>query len=189
MKTLDNQQQLALWMPYEFFLQSALAEPGTKREDIEKSIALLRPYQLMLVECKFKGPTDITVQSEEGIRKRASLTLTDGHTILPLHTVPESITTAIKEIKAMMVPITGGNEDDIHILIFPTMQNGETLVNSTRKQTVTLNLTADAQFAAVSFTWRTPFDALTPLSYCPKCHEHVSAKWHYCPWCGLKLAD
>ena len=36
------------------------------------------------------------------------------------------------------------------------------------------------------FIWRTPFDALTENITCSHCGESLSAKWHYCPWCGQK---
>jgi hypothetical protein len=73
-------------------------------------------------------------------------------------------------------------------LLFPTKTKaGKTIIDTSRKGKLTLALKADGTYTETVVSWRTPFDATTPVPPCVRCKELVSAKWSHCPWCGANL--
>ncbi|HEY3378641.1 MAG TPA: hypothetical protein VGL77_14230 [Armatimonadota bacterium] len=183
-----TQGQLALWLPYEFFVESASTMPGAKRGDIEKQFAAIKAYNVIIVECRSTGADGKFVQGEAGARARAVLKLADGRTLSPITPMPEQIAVPVGEFKQEMAQTLGEDADNFHVLIFPgALPDGKPVVDVAKRGTLSLVLKADKSFSEANFSWRTPFDALTGPHTCARCHETVSGKWFFCPWCGTKI--
>jgi hypothetical protein len=189
-KTEGGQADLALWFPQEFFVESCMSTPGAYREQIEKDLAFLKPFIVIMVE---SGTTrsDGTVQSapEQETRSRAVLKLASGLEMKPLENIPPSVATTVAAMqKSMRIP-AGQSGANMRALVFPAMSQGKPVVETRKKSKLTLVLKAAGDAQASEFTWRTPFDTTSSAVSCPKCRGESSVKWSYCPWCGTKLAQ
>ena len=184
-----NQQHLVMWLPYEFFLAAGTADGTMTRESMEKEVGFLKSYITLFVMSSIERPDGADVYASEAeVRKRAGLKLADGTEVRPLDAVPPKLSAIVAAMKAFMAQQGGADRENMHVLVFPAATSaGKTVVDVTRKDSLHLVLKADARFRETSFTWRTPFDALTAVPDCPRCKAGVSAKWTYCPYCGQKL--
>lgn len=183
------QGQLAIWLPYDFFYQSALADSSKSIEENEKQIAAIKDYQVIIVECKSSSLDGTLMQGEVAIRSRANIKMADGTMINPLEKIPESIVQPVSAIQAAMAG-AGEDANNMHVLLFPAKTGaGKLLIDTSKREKFSLVLKADKSFSETTFTWRTPFDALNPPQPCTKCHEILSAKWDFCPWCGTKQEE
>jgi hypothetical protein len=183
-----NQQQLAMWMPPEFFVEAGMAESGDPRKQVEKEVAFLRPFLTIIVQCGADDELGRTAYlSEQAVRARAELALPDGSTLSPLKNVPPKVAAALAGMKAAIAAEGDAGSNNMHVLVFPAKdRDGRTIAEAGGKGKLTLNLKPHAPFSAASFTWHTPFDALIPPVACSKCQEPLSGKWTFCPYCGTK---
>ena len=186
-----GQQHLAMWLPFEFFVAAGAAEGATPREVIERELAFLKSYNTLFFVASVERPDGTSVYASEAeVRKRAGLRLADGTELRPLDVVPPKLSAVVAAMKAIMAQQGGAGRENVHIIVFPAAPAaGKSVVDVTRKDSLTLVLKADARFREVVFNWRTPFDALTAVPDCPRCKAGVSAKWTYCPYCGQKLSQ
>ncbi|HVF67839.1 MAG TPA: hypothetical protein VM914_09260 [Pyrinomonadaceae bacterium] len=184
-----GQQHLALWTPYEFFLAANMLGEKHTREDIERELGFLRSFVIILVSASVSRPDGSdTYATEAEVRRRAVLKLSDGAEVMPLADVPPKVAAVIGAMRSFMSAQGGADRENMQVVVFPvTVSPGKTVVETTRKDTVTLLLKADARFKENTFIWRTPFDAMTNVPPCPKCKASMSAKWSYCPYDGAKL--
>lgn len=184
-----GQQHLAMWMPFEFFVAAATADGSTPRDAVERELTFLKSYNTLFVIASIERPDGTNVYASEAeVRRRASLRMADGTELRPLDTVPPKLSAIVAAMKAVMAQQGGADRENIHIIVFPAATAaGKTVVDVSRKDSLTLVLKADAKFRETAFTWRTPFDAITGVPDCPRCKAGVSAKWTYCPYCGQKL--
>ena len=191
LKMEDNQRQLAMWLPFEFFVEATLADSGKKRADVESDLAFLKPYQAVIVQCgtdKTDGTT--AYASREEVRSRLVLKLDDGKEILPLEKAPPLVSAAMEAMKKIMNSEGDEGSANMHVFLFPaTDADGKAYLDTTKQGKLTLVLKSNWRFKETVIVWHTPFDALTPVAPCRKCHEAVSAKWKYCPWCGEKIEN
>ena len=180
--------QLAMWFPYEFFIAAGRAEGRVTREQVERDLGFLKPYITIVVQNKLEQPDGTsTYLSEQEVRARAALRLDDGTQVLPLDDVPPRVAATVAAMKAIFTKDGQGNS---HIIIFPnSTKQGKQIVSETQRDKLTLVLKPARKFAETTFTWRTPFDAVTSASNCPRCKAGLSAKWSYCPYCGLKIVQ
>lgn len=187
----DKQQiQFALWLPREFMVEAALATDPTKtREEVEKDTAVLQPYVTMILQCKVLGADGRFTQGEQGIRARARLKLDNGDEVLPIETVPADVAAVVQIIRDEMAAALGERGEDMHIIVFPSVNKDKPVIEIAKRDRLTLALTADDRFQATTFIWHSPFEALAPNIDCPKCHESLSPQWSFCPWCGEKMAE
>ena len=184
-----GQQHLALWTPYEFFLAANLLDGKHTREEIERDLGFLRSYVIILVSSSISRPDGSDIYATEAeARRRAVLKLSDGAEVVPMADVPPKVAAVIGAMRSFMSAQGGADRENMQVLVFPvTVSPGKIVVDTTRKDSVTLLLKADARFREHAFTWRTPFDAMTTVPACPKCKASMSAKWSYCPYDGTKL--
>ncbi|HVF58052.1 MAG TPA: hypothetical protein VM934_18025 [Pyrinomonadaceae bacterium] len=189
LKMEGGQAQLAMWMPFEFFVDAAAAQSGKPRSAIESDIAFLKPYITIAVQHSLDKPDGSSLYATEAeIRSRAVLRLDDGTEIAPLTTVPPLVSVTLSALKTFIAADGGAGNANLHLLIFPNKTaQGKPVVSTTQKDKLTLTLKNHKTFRAASFTWRTPFDAATHTPDCPKCKSAMSAKWSYCPYDGQKL--
>jgi hypothetical protein len=143
----------------------------------------------MVVQSSIDDPDGTPVYaSEKEIRARAVLKLGDGTEALPLDKIPPLVSATLAAMKAVINAEGDASSANMHIVVFPaSTKKGEKIVDTTRKASLTLLLKSDTRFKERSFTWHTPFDALSGVHNCPRCKAGVSAKWTYCPYCGQKL--
>jgi hypothetical protein len=189
LKMDGGQTQLAMWMPFEFFVGAATVQSGKPRAEIENDVAFLKPYITIAIQSSVDQTDGSSVYATEAdIRSRAVLRLDDGTEVAPLTTPPPMVSATLSALKAFIAADGGTGNANLHLLIFPNKsRTGKPVVQTTQKDKLTLALKADRKFKAVSFTWRTPFDAASRVPDCPKCKEAMSAKWSYCPYDGQKL--
>jgi hypothetical protein len=181
--------ELAMWFPYEFYVESSVAKGGITREEAEKGIDFIKPYQTIIVCCGIdQADGSSQYSSRKEVISRAVLKLKDGREIKPLDNVPPLVSAAVAGMKAMMSQEGDARSANMHILIFPAKTEQEKLiVDTNKKDKLTLVLKDYGKFKETIFTWHTPFDMATSIPPCEKCGEAVSAKWSFCPWCGSKL--
>ena len=184
-----GQQHLVVWTPYEFFLAASTLGGKHTQEEVERDLGFLRSYVIILVSAAIPRPDGSeTYATEAEVRKRAVLKLSDGAEVMPLADVPPKVAAVVGAMRSFMSAQGGADRENMQVVVFPvTVSPGKVVVDSTRKDTVTLLLKADARFHENAFTWRTPFDAMTNVPPCPKCKASMSAKWSYCPYDGTKL--
>lgn len=184
-----DQTQLAMWYPYEFYVEANLQGGDATRESVEKDAAFIKPYLTVIVQCS----TDLEDGSsvyvpEKKVRSRAVLKASDGSDIMPLTDPPAMVSAAVAAMKEIMASEGDEGSANLHVLVFPNMdKGGKPLVDATKKGKLKLVLKADGKYKQAEFLWNTPFDAMKSAPPCPKCKEKVSAKWSFCPWCGEKL--
>lgn len=178
--------QFAIWLPYEFLLESAMLTPDTKLEDAEKNVAPLKPYFILITACKSNGPDGAFAQGEKGIRARATLKLPDGQELQPVTPVPKEAAEVIEVFKSILGQLAGANPQEFHPLLFDAVKNGKPVMDNSKRNQLTLVFKADKIFPEAIFSWRTPFEATTKAAPCPKCQNLLSPKWFFCPWCGAK---
>jgi hypothetical protein len=185
-----NQQHMAMWTPYEFFVAAGMsANDKLTAEAYEKEMGFLRSYITIFVMSSDEQPDGKDVYATEAeTRRRAVLRLADGTEVGPLTNVPPKLSFVLGTMKSMIAAQGGADRESMHILAFPvTTAAGKTVVDSSRKDSLTLVLKAEGRFRENAFTWRTPFDATTNTPPCPKCKAAMSSKWSYCPYDGQKL--
>lgn len=184
-----DQQHFALWTPYEFFLAADLLDGENTREEFEKDLGFLRSFVIIMVSAGIERPDGSkTYATETEVRRRAVLKLSDGAEVVPMADAPPKLAAIIGAIRSLMSARGGATRSNMQILVFPvTVSPGKVVVDTTRKDAVTLILKADSRFREHTFIWRTPFDAMTNVPPCPKCKASMSAKWTYCPYDGTKL--
>ncbi|HVF41440.1 MAG TPA: zinc ribbon domain-containing protein [Pyrinomonadaceae bacterium] len=184
-----GQQHLAVWTPYEFFLAASTLGGKHTQEEIERDLGFLRSYVIILVSAAIPRPDGSeTYATEADVRRRAVLKLSDGAEVMPLAEVPPRVAAIVGAMRSFMSAQGGADRENMQVVVFPaTVAPGKTVVDTARKDTVTLVLKADARFHENTFTWRTPFDATLNVPPCPKCKAPMSAKWSYCPYDGTKL--
>jgi len=180
--------EMAIWMPYEFFVAATMAD-GTTRQDAEKDLAVLKAYQFITVRCSIDNPDGTSKYTDEkAVFARASLQLADGKTLAPLPDVPPMVKIIIDAMKTMFASEGDAGGKSMHVLVFPAKTPaGKEVVNAATRDSLTLVLNKTANYPRTVFTWHTPIDAVTGEKSCSQCHGAVSAKWQYCPWCGEKL--
>jgi len=185
----DGQTHLAMWLPYEFFVAAALTEGKLSKATVEKDLEILTPYVTVFVQNSIQQPNGTSSYADEKeVRARAFLRLSDGSEITPLHQIPPQVATTMKALKALITAEGDAGSANMHILIFPaTTPRGQKVVDTSKKDQLTLVLKANPRFKETLFRWRTPFDSVVSVPDCPRCKAGVSAKWSHCPYCGQKL--
>jgi hypothetical protein len=189
MKMEGGRAELAMWFPYEFYVESSIAEGGKTREAAEKEMDFIKPYHTIIVLCSIDQPDGSSQYlSEKEAMSRAVLKLRDGKEIQPLDKVPPLVSAAVSAMKAIISSEGDARSANMYILVFPAQtKQGQLIVDTNKKDKLTLVLKDYGKFKETVFVWRTPFDATTSIPPCEKCGEAVSAKWLFCPWCGAKL--
>lgn len=187
----ENQTHLAMWLPYEFFVAATLSQGKVSKAAAERDLEFLRPYITLAIQSSIEQPDGTSMYaSEKEVRARAVLKLADGSQVSPLESVPPMVSATMSAMKALITSEGDAGSLNMHILVFPALtKQGQKVVDVARKDKLTLVLKAHTKFKETSFTWRTPFDALTTVPDCPRCKAGVSAKWTYCPYCGQKLSQ
>ncbi len=177
-----NQTQSAIWLPFEFNV-NAIASGSKTQTDI----SFLKSYLIFMVQCSVDRGGSQTYTSWSQIQNRAFLKGFSSARLRPLTLVPVGLSQKLEAIKTAMA----GSESSVgnmHILVFDINDPaGKPLVDTARRDKLTLVLDASGPFSRTEFTWHTPFDAVIDAGFCPKCGEKIKAQWHYCPWCGNKL--
>jgi len=184
-----DQTQLAMWFPFEFFVEADLQDRKSNRASAESDLAFLKPYITIIVQCSTDKPDGTSIYAnEKAVAARAVLQASDGTTLEPLKTVPPMLSVAVSAMKQMMAAEGDAGGENMHILVFPNKtKDGKALIDANRKGSLKLVLKASGNFKDSTFVWKTPFDAMKSVPPCPKCNEQVSAKWTFCPWCGARL--
>jgi len=98
------------------------------------------------------------------------------------------VSATLAAMKAIIDSEGGAGNANLHILVFSGFtKTGAKIIDTSQKAKLTLLLKADPKFRAITFNWRTPFDAVAGVPDCSRCKAGLSAKWTYCPFCGQKL--
>jgi hypothetical protein len=185
-----NQTQSVIWLPFEFNVNAIGGDVKTQTDSSLKS------YLIFMVQCSI-NPAAATGEVDRGgrqtyaswsqVQNRAFLKVSSSARLRPLTLVPVELSQKLEAIKTAMTD-KEDSAGNMHILVFDFNDpNGKGLVDTAKRDKLTLVLEASGSFDKAEFTWHTPFDAVTEAGICPKCSEKIKAKWHYCPWCGNKL--
>ncbi len=191
LKVGGNMSDLAAWLPFEFYVESAHSGGGDSRELLRKDFEFLKPYLTIVVQSsvdRLDGTS--SYESEEALRTRTVLRLKDGTEVGPLaaNDVPPMVSATVTAMKSILSAEGDPGGANMHVLVFLNEgKDGKPIIDATKKGKLTLVLKPDKQFNETVFTWRTPFDAMTTVPPCAKCGENVSPQWSYCPWCGAEL--
>ncbi|HYN85256.1 MAG TPA: zinc ribbon domain-containing protein [Pyrinomonadaceae bacterium] len=185
----QDRTHLAIWIPYEFFVAAASADGTVDRAAMERDLDFLRDYIPFVIQNEYERPDGTKVYATEAeMRTRAVLKLADGSEVAPLTAVPPKLMMMLAAMRAVVQADGGRTTQNMQFLVFPSATRaGRKIVDSSQKDSLTLFIKPAGKFGEASFTWRTPFDALTGQADCPRCRSGVSSKWTYCPFCGQKL--
>ena len=179
-----------MWLPYEFFVEAAAMDGTVPRATLERELSFLKAYITIFTSNSLKQADGSEIYSSETeMRDRAVIKLGDGMEVKSLKTIPPKLVSLVAAMKTFLAQQGGRDRENIHVLLFPAVTpEGKAIVDIGRKDVLNLQLKQAGRFRAASFTWRTPFDALTSVADCPRCKAGLSAKWSYCPYCGLKVS-
>jgi len=181
--------QLGLWLPSDFFAESIYAQGGITRAAAAEQVAILKPYIIVGVA---SGTNDAlgrsTYATEDALRDRTRLINPDGEEIPPLAAVPPRIASTLASFKAAFAASGGAQNENTYFLVFSgTDAHEKMIVDTEKKDRLTILLKKDDAHNEAKFVWLTPFDAITAASPCHQCHEKLSHKWSFCPYCGAKV--
>ncbi len=180
----DNTMSFAMWLPKEFFVESAISS-GQTREQAEAGLSIFEGYTL-LVAGQQRGDTfgDKETTTKE-IVGRSVLVTEDGTELKPVDAPPRELV-RIANLMKMSMKTQGPFAEAMQVMVFPDSVDGKPVVDMNNRDKLTLKVSEGNGWSGFDATWRTPFDALTPSTPCVKCSEPVSAKFSYCPYCGTK---
>ncbi len=191
LKVGGNMSDLAAWLPFEFYVESAFAEGGQSRELLSKDFQFIQPYLTIIVQSSVDQlDGTASYESEEAIRARAVLRQKGGAEVKPLTAkdIPPMVSATMIAMKSILSAEGDPSGANMHVLVFLNKgKDGKPIIDATKKGKLVLVLKPDKQFNETVFTWRTPFDAMTAAPPCAKCGEKVSPQWSYCAWCGAEL--
>ncbi|MFL6207462.1 MAG: hypothetical protein ACJ74W_01355 [Pyrinomonadaceae bacterium] len=189
MRLEDNHTQVVIWFPFDFFVASGVADSGRPKAEVEQELDFLKTYLTVMVQNSIDKPDGGSVYASEAeVRARAALRLEDGSELLPLRNPPPKVAALMAAMKSFISAEGDASSANMHILVFPAVtKQGAPVVQTARKDKLTLMLKANGSYKAAIFVWRTPFDAAVEGAVCPKCRERMSPKWSYCPYDGQKL--
>lgn len=187
---VGGQLDMAFWVPYDFFVEAGLADGKLTREQMASGCAFLKNYVPMIIVRSMDKPDGSTdYASVEQLRAAAVLRLADGTEVRALEKVPPMVSATVGAMKAVM-DSEGGVAGGMEVLVYPARDGkGRLIVDTAKRDKLTLVLKAHGKRKETLFTWHTPFDVKNPALPCGKCGEQMSIKWSYCPWCGTKLAE
>lgn len=186
---LGDVTQLAMWMPFDFYVEASLTESRHPRAVIEQDMGFLKPYITMVVQSSIMQADGSSLYAGESeVSKRAALLAPNGSEIRPTDNPPPMVAATVAAMKSILASEGDPGGANTHVLIFPNKDKKEKPVIDTHKKSkLTLVLNADGPYGKVAFTWHTPFDAMVNAPPCAKCGEDVSATWTFCAWCGAPL--
>ncbi len=182
----NKQMDMSMWFPTEFFVEAGLSQGTVTREALEKELGYVRKYAIVAAQRQdVAADGTVTFSSEQDVREAARLVLPDGTELKPTETIPPKVQQLAAAMKNGMAHSAGaGATEHLILVIFSLPEN--TTIDVESKTKLTLKLKSVGDFKASEATWHMPFDALTPPHACPNCHEMVSQKWSFCPFCGQK---
>jgi hypothetical protein len=95
--------EIAIWCPYEFFIQTSQAKGVVITEKTEKELAILKDYVVIIAQAQDKDSFGEKVfSSAKELRDRAVLRLADGTEVTPVEEPPSQITVMLKAMKVAM---------------------------------------------------------------------------------------
>lgn len=189
MQLEGNQQQLVMWMPFEFFVACGTAQ-GDSWEEASKAMATFKDYNVVCVMREVTNADGTnTYASADQVQKSTFLRGADGEEVKPLATVPAKVSAMATVMRQSMAAQGGPQAENMRLLFFPRQSNGKDIGSANDKGKFVIELQPVDNFEASTITYHTPFDALRPQHVCPHCKESISAKWSFCPWCGTKQED
>jgi hypothetical protein len=185
---LDGQKSdMAIWLPFEAFVAIAESQGGDHAA-VMRDLKPLKSYQVVVVMRVVENAGgNKNYASEEQLRDSAALRGTDGGEVKALAGVPANVSAKAGAMRQAMAAQGGENGANMRLLFFPSAVKDKSLIDVPGKGKLTLVCNAIGDFDAYSCDWRTPLDALHGMETCPHCHELVSGKWSFCPWCGHAL--
>ncbi len=186
---LGDVTQLAMWMPFDFYVEASLTDTRQPRDVIEQDMGFLKPYITMIIQSSIVQDDGSSMYAGESeVRKRAVLLAPDGSKIRPVDDPPPMVAATVAAMKTILASEGDAGGANMHVLIFPNKdKKGEPVIDTHKKSKLTLVLNADGPYEKAVFTWHTPFDAMVNAPPCAKCGEEVSATWTFCAWCGAPL--
>jgi hypothetical protein len=191
LKAEGRQAQIAMWFPFEFFVEAGFAQAGTTRAEVERRLTFLRPYHTIIVQRALTQDDGTTAfASQRDVLAAAVLRLDNGEEIAPLDPdrIPPLASGMAETMKKVVAAGGGERGASMYVLMFPaTTVEGKAVIDPSRKARLTLVLKADSHFNEAVIVWHAPFDATNPVPPCHQCKESVSPKWSYCPWFGANL--
>jgi hypothetical protein len=177
----DSQTQTAVWLPFEFNV-NAIGDNVEMRTD-----SSLKSYLIFMIQCSINRADSQTIASWSEIQNRAFLKGVSHARLKPLALVPVEISRNLEAIRTAIAE-NGGSTINMHMLVFDINDpNGKVLIDTAKRDKLTLVLEPSSSFSKAEFVWHTPFDAVVDAGNCPDCGEKIKAQWCYCPWCGNKL--
>src|SRR5262249_42944853 len=142
LKVEGDQRELAMWFPFEFFVEANLANSGKTRAQVEKDLTFLKPYHTIIVQCGFdKDDGSSAYASQKVVRARAFLKALDGEEIPPVDKVPPMVSATVEAMKKLMSAEGDEGSAAMHVLLFPAKTKaGKTIIDTSRKGKLTLAL-------------------------------------------------
>ena len=186
MQINGDQQQLIMWMPFEFFVACGTAQ-GDSWEAASKAMEGFKAYHVVCVMRQVTN-ADGTSSYATADQMASSVVLRgpNGEEVQSISKVPPKVSSMAAVMRQAMSQQGGAQADNMRLLSFPRQINGKDFGTADEKGKFTIELKQVDRFDALTVTYHTPFDALKPQHECPKCHEMVSAKWNFCAYCGEK---
>ena len=188
--THSDHVSIAFWAPYEFF-QAAGRTSATpdKYEEIDRSIAVLKNYQIFLVRRSYKDEQGLTrVIAGEDLLRTIVLKSNAGVDYHPMKELPMEIAATVSAFKRGVEANSQGIE--YATIVFSNKDKaGLPIVTASKKNKMDLTFKAISPMGETRFSWSTPLDSLSAPQSCPTCAEKLSVAWNYCPWDGTKLPD
>jgi hypothetical protein len=188
-KLIGDDQVVAFWVPFEFFVEVSLKPDGSDRADAERGLDFMKKYQIVVAGIGTHDKSGgVQYVSEKDIRRTVSLKLASGAEFPLIDDVPERVANAVAIFRALFAKNMGEFGNNLQVLVFSsTAKDGKTVLTVSGQKTVVVQFKDIKGMKPIRLEWKTPLDSLNPIPPCARCKESLSAKWSYCPWCGAKI--
>ncbi len=178
--------QFVWWIPLNFWEESFKSDPTVSKADADEMIDAFNDYVMVAVVDGTMGDYgNITYRSYSTIESNLSIMDKNGKKYTPLSSdkINAKTTEMLSAFKPIMANMLGNMGQNLHIFMFPKKDAEGAVIDDPK---------SEGSFAVVlgsdTYKWKLPLISLYPVMPCEKCKEECSGAWHYCPWCGTKIA-
>lgn len=181
----DSSYSMVWVFPTEYWTLSYREKGNMSEAEIQRVVEWMSPYTLVLIADGSIAPLgNVVYRTKTELSQQLSLTAGQT-TAKPLK--PDEINEQTRAFVAVMKPVIAQmlamEAKNIHFVLFPAAPNEKPLIEPKQKGSFTLHL------RDLTFSWRTPFAAITPAKRCPIDGEEQNGSWEFCPWHGVPLME
>lgn len=180
------------WIPVEYW--ESLFARVAKLENEAKMRRALAPYTVVgIVRATFAKGMQMKPLSEEALSRMVTVSFVDKkgkkQTLQPAERVDRRALMILNAMKPVLNEGLGPAGKRLHFIVLNNREaSGRPLVTPYMHGTLVVRIAAGQGMRAATVRVPTPLNALYRSRVCRECGKKMEMDWHFCPWCGKKLA-